>query len=277
MPVWQGFDPLVLQGFPHDPSENEVFKVALKRFCRLTSQVYRHFCFPRSPVSSIPVDSRQPIKSIMTPFHKLPIILSLVVIPFLVSCGSGINTLSKNDIRGFSKTDYTSLSAPSQSLLQAAASKPKDKHKMPVYTFSERRRVVRTTAYTCSESDHLQYGSKNATGTYLRFSDKVRSAAADWSFYPVGTVFRVKGMPQLFVIDDYGSALTGTGTIDMYQPNRSMMNLWGRRNVEISIVQWGSFERSADILKDRKKFTHCRQMLANITRQRPDLRRIAMQ
>ena len=104
----------------------------------------------------------------------------------------------------------------------------------------------------------------------------MRSAAADWSFYPVGTVFRVKGMPQLFVIDDYGSALTGTATIDMYQPSRSMMNLWGRRNVEISIVQWGSFERSAEILKDRTKFPHCRQMLANITRQRPDLNRLVM-
>jgi 3D (Asp-Asp-Asp) domain-containing protein len=213
----------------------------------------------------------------MKPFCKPPVILTLAIIPFLLSCGSGINTLSKNDIRGFYKTDYNTLPAPSQSLVKAAVSKPKDKHKMPVYAFSERHRLVRTTAYTCSESDHIQYGSKNATGTYLRYSDKVRSAAADWSFYPVGTVFRVKGMRQLFVIDDYGSALTGTGTIDMYQPNRSMMNLWGRRNVEISIVQWGSFERSADILKDRKKFAHCRQMLANITRQRPDLRRIAMQ
>jgi len=143
---------------------------------------------------------------------------------------------------------------------------------MPVYSYSERHRVVRTTAYTCSEADHIQYGSKNAAGTYLRYSDKVRSAAADWSFYPVGTVFRVKGLPQLYVIDDYGAALTGTGTIDMYHPTRSMMNQWGRRNVEISVVKWGSFERSAEILRDRVKYTHCRQMLSNIVRQRPDLR-----
>jgi 3D (Asp-Asp-Asp) domain-containing protein len=205
---------------------------------------------------------------------KLPAILSLVVIPFVVSCGPGINTLSKNSIRGVSQSDFEALPTPTQSLMAAAASKPKDKHQMPVYSFSERHRVVRTTAYTCSEADHIQYGSKNATGTYLQFSNKVRSAAADWSFYPVGTVFRVKGMPQLYVIDDYGSALTGTGTIDMYKPTRTMMNQWGRRNVEISIVQWGSFERSAQILKDRTKYSHCRQMLANITRQRPDLNRI---
>ncbi len=203
---------------------------------------------------------------------KLPIILSLAVLPFIVSCGTGVKTLSSNQIRGVSGADFNTVPMPTQALIAAAASKPKDKHKMPVYSYSERQRVVRTTAYTCSEADHVQYGSKNAAGTYLQFSNKVRSAAADWSFYPVGTVFRVKGMPQLFVVDDYGSALTGTGTIDMYQPSRDMMNLWGRRNVEISVVRWGSFERSAEILKDRVKYPHCRQMLSNITRQRPDLR-----
>ena len=203
---------------------------------------------------------------------KLPLILSLAVLPLIVSCGPGVKTLSSKDIRGGYSTESISVPMPTQALIAAAASKPKDKHSMPVYSFTERQRVVRTTAYTCSESDHIQYGSKNAAGTYLQFSNKVRSAAADWSFYPVGTVFRVKGMPQLFVVDDYGSALTGTGTIDMYQPSREMMNIWGRRNVEISVVRWGSFERSAEILKDRVKFPHCRQMLSNITRQRPDLR-----
>jgi 3D (Asp-Asp-Asp) domain-containing protein len=203
---------------------------------------------------------------------NLPFILSLAVLPLIVSCGPSIKTLSSKDIRGGYSTESISVPMPTQALIAAAASKPKDKHSMPVYSYSERQRVVRTTAYTCSESDHVQYGSKNAAGTYLQFSNKVRSAAADWSFYPVGTVFRVKGMPQLFVVDDYGSALTGTGTIDMYQPSREMMNIWGRRNVEISVVRWGSFERSAEILKDRVKFPHCRQMLSNITRQRPDLR-----
>lgn len=146
---------------------------------------------------------------------------------------------------------------------------------MPIYSFGERHRVVRTTAYTCSEDDHLIYGSKNATGTELRYSGKVRSAAADWSFYPVGTVFRIKGMPQLYVVDDYGSALTGTGTIDMYKPSKALMNKWGRRNVEVSVVQWGSFTRSAEILSQRTSYAHCRQMLSNITRQRPDLLSIA--
>ena len=146
---------------------------------------------------------------------------------------------------------------------------------MPVYSFYDRTRVVRTTAYTSTESDHLIYGAKNATGTQLRYTDRVRSAAADWSIYPVGTVFRIKGMTQLYVVDDYGSALTGTGTIDIYQPTKNMMDLWGRRNVELTIVQWGSLTRSAEILSQRTKYSHCSQMLANIVRQRPDLSRVA--
>ena len=197
----------------------------------------------------------------------------------LTSCGgpSGLAILPKSKIRGMhdEQRNFT-LPGPSQELVSAARSKPRDKHSMPVYTFSERRRVVRTTAYTCSEDDHLIYGSNNATGTQLRYTNRVRSAAADWSFYPVGTTFRIKGLPYLYVIDDYGSALAGTGTVDIYKPNKDVMNLWGRRNVELTIVQWGSFTRSAEILSQRTKFDHCRQMLANIIRQRPDLGRVAM-
>lgn len=192
----------------------------------------------------------------------------------LSSCGSsGIAVIPKSRIGGASS--FT-VPGPSADLVAVSSSKPRDRHSMPVYTFSERRRVVRTTAYTCSEDDHLIYGSSNATGTPLRYTNRVRSAAADWSFYPVGTTFRVKGLPYLYVVDDYGSALTGTGTIDIYKPNKDIMNLWGRRNVEINIVQWGSFTRSAEILSQRTKFDHCRQMLANIVRQRPDLRSVAM-
>lgn len=167
------------------------------------------------------------------------------------------------------------LPGPSSETVASAAGKPRDKHGMPVYSFSERNRVVRTTAYTCSEDDHLIYGSKNATGTQLRYTNKVRSAAADWSFYPVGTTFRIKGLPYLYVVDDYGSALTGTGTIDIYKPSKDVMNLWGRRNVEITIVQWGSFTRSAELLAQRDKYGHCKQMLANIIRQAPKLSNVA--
>ena len=204
--------------------------------------------------------------------------LALTAVLFTSCAGnSDLAILPKSKIRGMQNESRNfTLPGPSQDLVSASSSKPRDKHSMPVYTFSERRRIVRTTAYTCSEDDHIVYGNKNATGTELRYTNRVRSAAADWSFYPVGTTFRIKGLPYLYVIDDYGSALTGTGTVDIYKPSKEVMNLWGRRNVELTIVQWGSFDRSAEILSQRTGYNHCRQMLTNIIRQRPDLRRVAM-
>lgn len=150
--------------------------------------------------------------------------------------------------------------APSSGVKAHASRADRDRHGMPVYSTSERVRLVRTTAYHCSESDHVQYGSKNAAGTYLRFDNRIRSAAADWSVYPVGTVFKIKGQPYLYVVDDYGSALTGTQTVDLYMPNTTYMQAWGKRDVELTIVRWGSFERSADMLSKRTSFPHCRQM-----------------
>lgn len=205
--------------------------------------------------------------------------LALVAALF-TSCGSsGPHIISKSSISSgatiYAKKESFALPPASSQAVAAAAGKPRDKHSMPVYAFSDRNRIVRTTAYTCSESDHLIYGSKNAIGSILRYNDRVRSAAADWSFYPAGTTFRIKGLPYLYVVDDYGSALLGTGTVDIYTPTKDIMGLWGRRTVEMTVVQWGSFTRSAELLSQRVKFDHCRKMLANIVRQRPDLASVA--
>lgn len=208
-------------------------------------------------------------------FQRLALSCSALLMALaLSSCGSGggLSVLPKSRINGMGQTRSFEIPGPSQDLVSASASKPRDRHNMPVYTFAERRRIVRTTAYTHNEDDHLIYGSKNAAGTQLRYTNRVRSAAADWSFYPLGTTFRIKGLPYLYVVDDYGSALTGTGTVDIYKPTKEIMNLWGRRNVELQVVQWGSFTRSATVLAQRQKFDHCRQMLANILRQNPQVR-----
>lgn len=138
----------------------------------------------------------------------------------------------------------------------------RDKHKMPFYHHTQRNRVVRTTAYTHSESDHVGYGARNAVGTSLKYTSTVRSAAADWAQYPLGTKFRVKGQPYLYVVDDYGSALVGTGTIDIYQPSKSLMKQWGRRYVEIMVVQWGCPQASMEVLASRTGYKHCRAMYA---------------
>lgn len=206
------------------------------------------------------------------------LLLSLAAV-LLASCGSDIALVSKERARSgagyYSGSGYTTAT-PSAKVVSDGRSKPKDKHGMPLYSSSDRVRFVRTTAYTASEADHLQYGSLNATGTPLKYGSRVRSAAADWSVYPVGTVFKIKGMSPMFVVDDYGSALTGTGTIDIFTPTRSHMNQWGRRNVEISVLQWGSYARSAELLSKRTSYSHCARMYAAIQRQLGGSSRTAM-
>lgn len=127
-----------------------------------------------------------------------------------------------------------------------------------------RQMTVRTTAYCHDEADHIVYGAKNAVGSTLRFGN-VRSAAADWSRYPVGTLFRITSQPDVtYVVDDYGSALVGTGTIDIYKPSRKQMNDWGVRHVNIEVLQWGSYQRSVAIMKDRMRWPHVRRMVEDI-------------
>lgn len=148
----------------------------------------------------------------------------------------------------------------SVAVVNSASSLPKDKHGRPTYTSeSSRHRVVRTTAFSCQENEPGAYGRLNAMGTTLKYG-QVRSAAADWSRYPAGTVFKIKGLPWTYVVDDYGSSLVGTNTIDIYHPTLASMRRWATRDVEINIVKWGSWERTANLLRRRTKYPHCAQM-----------------
>ncbi len=127
--------------------------------------------------------------------------------------------------------------------------------------------LVRTTAYCHKEADSLKYGRLNAAGGTLQYGATVRSAAADWSRFPLGTRFRIEGEPYEYVVDDYGSALVGTNTIDIYKPTFTAMNQWGVRRVPIQIIEWGCFNKSHEILESRKHVQnadHVRQMLRDI-------------
>lgn len=123
---------------------------------------------------------------------------------------------------------------------------------------------VRTTAYTHTEPG----GSRNAIGTRLK-GRHVMSAASDWSRWPLGTKFRIVGTDQVFKIDDYGSALIGTATIDLYKTNRLAMNKWGVRSVDIDVIEWGSKEESLKVLAPRKRNPRVRQMILALSQQ-PD-------
>ncbi len=187
--------------------------------------------------------------------------------------------------------------------------------------------TVRTTAYTHSESDHLQYGARNALGGPLQsavaqnetfpaigrlWSDldptanitiglmtrekrialakqrakakasakkskkgrkvaksrkpqpRIGSAAADWSRWPVGTTFRVLSTGQVYKVDDYGWALAGRNTIDLYMGSRTEMNRWGVRHEKIQVLHWGDRATSIALLTPRQHYKHCRRMLLQL-------------
>ena len=120
---------------------------------------------------------------------------------------------------------------------------------------------VRTTAYTHTEAG----GRNNAVGTRLS-GKNVMSAASDWSRWPLGTKFRIVGTDDVFKIDDYGSALIGTGTIDLYKTNRLAMRKWGVRSVDIDVLEWGSPQRSLAVLAPRKRDRRVRAMIVALSR-----------
>jgi 3D (Asp-Asp-Asp) domain-containing protein len=141
-----------------------------------------------------------------------------------------------------------------------------DKHAMPTYADEARTRYVRATAYSHMEMEDGAPGRKNAAGSILKYGS-TRSAAADWSRLPLGTKFKIVGQPRVtYVVDDYGSALEGTNTIDIFHPTLDGMNDWGTRYAVIQIIQMGSFNQSANILSGRKHAPHCRNMFYAITR-----------
>jgi len=125
--------------------------------------------------------------------------------------------------------------------------------------------TVRTTAYTQTEPG----GSHNACGGRLHFGGDSFSAASDWSWLPLGTRFKMLCNGRNYVIEDYGSALVGRQTIDLYMPDRQTMRDWGVRNVEIEIIEWGSSAMSLKMLEPRCRNHHVAVMVAELRKQGP--------
>jgi 3D (Asp-Asp-Asp) domain-containing protein len=135
----------------------------------------------------------------------------------------------------------------------------------PDLTSAQRVQRVRTTAYTHTERGGG--GSRNALGKRLS-GHQVMSAASDWSRFPLGTRFRIASTNEEYVIDDYGTALIGTDTIDLYKTNRLAMKRWGVRHVDIAVLEWGSEEESLKVLGPRSKHHCARRMIASLEKKR---------
>jgi 3D (Asp-Asp-Asp) domain-containing protein len=182
--------------------------------------------------------------------------------------------------------------------------------------------TVRTTAYTHTESDHVEYGNHNALGgtlqaaappnrsasaipralpvdesgnvgyrraSYMRRGPQpftmspstttttvttittwtnrpsvYGSAAADWSRWPAGTIFRMLSTGQIYRVDDYGWALAGRNTIDLYMATPNDMNSWGVRSEPIQILAWGDPEESLRLLRAHQDYRHIKRMVLEL-------------
>ena len=171
---------------------------------------------------------------------KFPAILRMIVLAgasALAACTTGAGTKTGT------RPDHS----------QSLAVRPE----RPISTTASRRMYVRTTAYHHSEPG----GRATAVGGYLK---PTHSAAADWSWLPAGTRFRILATGDEYIVEDYGSALVGRYTIDIYKGTRDEMNRWGVRYVEIEVLELGSYATSLAVLIPRQKWPHCRAMVAGL-------------
>lgn len=93
---------------------------------------------------------------------------------------------------------------------------------------------------------------------------QIGSAAADWSRWPAGTVFRLVSTGQNYRVEDYGWALSGRNTIDLYMANQREMNSWGARQETIEILKWGDPEESLQFLRRHQDYKHIKRMVLEL-------------
>jgi 3D (Asp-Asp-Asp) domain-containing protein len=106
--------------------------------------------------------------------------------------------------------------------------------------------------------------SRTAKRAVTIATPRIGSAAADWSRWPAGTSFRLLSTGQIYRVDDYGWALAGRNTIDLYMPNQREMNSWGARQETIQILQWGDPQESLQFLHRHQDYRHIKRMVLEL-------------
>ena len=126
-------------------------------------------------------------------------------------------------------------------------------------------RVTTTTVTTTrvGKAGILGRGGKRAIAV-SRSSARIGSAAADWSRWPMGTTFRVLSTGQMYRVEDYGWALSGRNTIDLYMANQRDMNAWGARQEPIQVLQWGDRQQSLQFLRGHQDYKHIKRMVLEL-------------
>jgi 3D (Asp-Asp-Asp) domain-containing protein len=142
-------------------------------------------------------------------------------------------------------------------------------------TASEYRQIAYTSAGpqpfsldTVSKSSKSKQTTKSRKGAKVVVrktkAPKIGSAAADWARWPAGTTFRLLSTGQIYRVDDYGWALSGRNTIDLYMANSREMNSWGARQESIQVLHWGDPEESLRLLQPHQSSRHIQRMILEL-------------
>jgi 3D (Asp-Asp-Asp) domain-containing protein len=135
--------------------------------------------------------------------------------------------------------------------------------KLQPFTMQEKKKTVRGTATTTRVTKTTTVrGAKRAVA--VGKPPKIGSAAADWSRWPVGTTFRLLSTGQVYRVEDYGWALSGRNTIDLYMSNQRDMNTWGARQEPIQILHWGDPQQSLQFLQSHTDYKHIKRMVLEL-------------
>jgi len=132
------------------------------------------------------------------------------------------------------------------------------------FSMEENRRVTRPPKQAAKPERKVKRAIPVAPGRSLSRPPQIGSAAADWSRWPAGTVFRLLSTGQNYRVEDYGWALSGRNTIDLYMANRREMNAWGARQERIEILKWGDPQESLQFLQRHQDYKHIRRMVLEL-------------
>ena len=135
--------------------------------------------------------------------------------------------------------------------------------KLQPFSMRETKKTVRVTATTTRVTKRTPVrGAKRAVAASK--PPKIGSAAADWARWPMGTTFRLLSTGQTYRVEDYGWALSGRNTIDLYMSNRRDMNTWGARQEPIQILHWGDPQQSLQFLQSHTDYKHIKRMVLEL-------------
>ena len=152
-------------------------------------------------------------------------------------------------------TDVINISSRDTKLEKFSLDKPKKGTR--VTTTVTTTRVTKTTATTTVR------GAKRAVAI-SKSPPRIGSAAADWSRWPMGTTFRLLSTGQMYRVEDYGWALSGRNTIDLYMANQRDMNTWGARQEPIQVLHWGDPQESLQFLRGHQDYKHIKRMVLEL-------------